>query len=197
MVLVDDYSRMMTVMFLKQKSDAFQMFKWYLARVEKEIGKILKCLRFDKGGEFISNKFEMFCNDRGVKIQTSAPRTPTQNGIVERMNKSIMDYARKLIMEKNDALRYQREVVSTIVYTLNHVQVKKGTHLTSFELWYGYSPNVKYFKAFGSKCNILKDFRNRKLDAKSEEAIFLGYSTRSKALSICILILKNLWKLQM
>ena len=57
MLLVDDYSRMMTVMFLKQKSDAFQMFKWYVARVEKEIGKSLKCLRSDRGGEFTSNEF--------------------------------------------------------------------------------------------------------------------------------------------
>ena len=50
MFLVDDYSRMMTVMFLKKKSDAFQMFKWYVARVEKEIGKSLKFLRSNRGG---------------------------------------------------------------------------------------------------------------------------------------------------
>ena len=75
MLLVDDYSRMVIVMFLKQKSDAFQIFKWYLARVEKEIGKILKCLRSNRGGEFTSNKFNIFCNDRGIKRQTSAPRT--------------------------------------------------------------------------------------------------------------------------
>ena len=56
-LLVDDYSRMMTVMFLKYKSDAFQMFKWYLERVWKEIGKSLKCLRSDNGGEFTSNEF--------------------------------------------------------------------------------------------------------------------------------------------
>ena len=68
-----------------------------------------------------------------------------------------------------------------VVYILNCVQVKKGTHLTPFKLWYGYSPNLKYFKVFGSKCYILKDVRNRKLDAKSEEGIFLGHSTRSKA----------------
>ena len=67
MLFVDAYSRMMTVMFLKQKSDAFQMFKWYLARVEKEIGKSLKCLRYDRVGEFTSNECEMFCNDRGSK----------------------------------------------------------------------------------------------------------------------------------
>ena len=47
MLFVDDYSRMMTIMFLKPKYDSFQMFKWYLARVEKETGKSLKCLRYD------------------------------------------------------------------------------------------------------------------------------------------------------
>ena len=76
MIFVDDYSRMMTVMFLKQKSDAFQMFKWYLARVEKEMGKILKCLRFDRGGELTSRESKEFYNDKGIKRQTSTPRTP-------------------------------------------------------------------------------------------------------------------------
>ena len=71
--------------------------------------------------------------------------------------------------------------MSTTIYTLNYVQVKKGTHSTPFELWYGYLPNVKHFKVFGSKCYILKDFKNGKLDDKSEEGIFLHYSTRSKA----------------
>ena len=85
------------------------------------------------------------------------------------------------MMEKNVSLKYQREAISTDVYTLNHVEVKKGTHSTPFELWYGHSPKVKYFKVFGSKCSILEDFKNGKLDAKSEEGIFLGYSTRSKA----------------
>ena len=57
MLFVDDYSRMMTIMFLKKKSNAFQMFKWYLARVKKETRKILKCLRSDRGGEFTSRDF--------------------------------------------------------------------------------------------------------------------------------------------
>ena len=61
MLLVDDYSRMMTIIFLKQKFYAFQMFKWYLVGVEKEIGKSMKCLRSNRGGEFTSNEFEIVC----------------------------------------------------------------------------------------------------------------------------------------
>ena len=50
-----------------------------------------------------------------------------------------------------------------------------------FELWYGHSLNVEHFKVFASKCYILRDTRNGKFDAKSDEGIFLGYSIRSKA----------------
>ena len=159
-------------MFLKRKSDAFQMFKWYLARVEKKMGKILKCLWYDKGGEFTLNEFEMLFNDRGIKRKTYAPRTPPQKEIVGRRNRYLMDYTRTLMMEKNVILKYWREFVSTIIYK-NYVQVKKCNYWTPFELWYGDSPNVKYFKVFGSKCYILKYVRKGKLDAKTEEGIFL------------------------
>ena len=71
-----------------------------------------------------------------------------------------MDYARILMMEKNVSQKYWREAISTIFYTLNKVQVKKGTNATPFELWYGYAPNVKYFKKIGRKCYIFRDNRN-------------------------------------
>ena len=106
MLFVDDFSRMMTIMFLKHKLDAFQMFKWYLARVEKETSKNLKCLKSNRGGEFTWIEFEEFCNDKGIKRQTLASRTPPPNGIVERRNRSVIDYARTLMMEKNVALNY-------------------------------------------------------------------------------------------
>ena len=95
------------------------MFKWYVARVEKEIGKSLKCLRSDRGGEFTSNEFEIFCNDKGIKRQTSAPRTPPQNGIAKRRNRFVIDCARTLMMENIVALKYWRETVSVVVHTLN------------------------------------------------------------------------------
>ena len=67
MLFVDDYSRMMIVMFLNLKFDAFQMFKWYLDKVQKETGKSLKCLRSNRGSEFTSRDFEVFCTDKRIK----------------------------------------------------------------------------------------------------------------------------------
>ena len=71
-LFIDDYSRMMTVMYLKEKSEAFQKFKWYLARVEKYTGKKLKCLRSKKCAKFISNAFYI---EKGIKRQVSTPGT--------------------------------------------------------------------------------------------------------------------------
>ena len=92
-----------------------------------------------------------------------------------------MECGRILMKEMNVSLKYQREAISTSIYTLNQVKIKKGTNATPFELWYGHSPNVNHFKVFGRKCYILKDTRNGKFEKKSYESIFLGYSTRIKA----------------
>ena len=66
-LFVDDYSRMMIVIFSREKYDAFQMFKWDLAKVEFFFCKSFKCLRSDRGEEFTSNEFNFFFNDRGIK----------------------------------------------------------------------------------------------------------------------------------
>ena len=99
------------MMYFKEKLEAFQKFKWYLPGVEKEIGMKLKCLRLDRGGEFISNEFNEFCNERGIKRKLSTSSTPQQNGIVERRNKSIMDCAITLMIEKNVSLKYRKEAI--------------------------------------------------------------------------------------
>lgn len=67
MLLIDDYSRMMWVTFLKEKSKALEMFKIFKARVETETGLKLKCLRSDKGGESIYGEFNYFCEEHGIR----------------------------------------------------------------------------------------------------------------------------------
>ena len=97
---------MMIEMYLKEKSEAFQKFKWYFERVEKENGKKLNFLRSHIGGEFISNEFNEFCIEKGIKRHGSAPSTPQKNGIIEKRNRSIMDCARNLMIEKSVAVDY-------------------------------------------------------------------------------------------
>ena len=106
-------------MYLREKTKTFEKFKWYLERAEKETGKRLKCLRSNRGGEFISNEFNKFCIERGIKRQVSAPGTPEKNGIAERRNKFIMDCARTLMIEKNISIKYWKEAINTVVHTLN------------------------------------------------------------------------------
>lgn len=174
---------MMWVTFLKEKSEASKKFKIFKALVEKKTDKNLKCLRSDPGGEFTSDEFTRYCEGYGIKRQMSAPRTPQQNGIAERRNKTIVEVARTMLIQGDVPKMFWRETVSTVVYTLNRVLVKKGNDKTPYEIWHGKTPNVIYFKVFGSRCFIKRDDFAGKFDAKSDEGIFLGYSTKSKAFS--------------
>lgn len=98
-LFIDDYSRMIWVTFLKEKSEAFDKFKIFRAMVETETGLKMKCLRLDRGGEFTSGEFNTYCEEDEIKRRMSAPRTPQQNWIVERRNKTILDSARTMMME--------------------------------------------------------------------------------------------------
>jgi len=85
------------------------------------------------------------------------------------------------MMEENVPQIYWREIVSTTIYTLNQVQIRSKTGKTPYELLFGITSTVKYFRVFGSKYYIKRDEDLGKFDARSDEGIFLGYSTQSKA----------------
>jgi transposase InsO family protein len=99
MLLVDDYTRMVAVFFLKNKSEAFENFKIYMEMVENEMDSRIKCLRSNNGGEFTSKEFMDYYNNHGIKRQFSIIETPQLNGVVERKNKTIQEMARTMIMD--------------------------------------------------------------------------------------------------
>ncbi|GAU42103.1 hypothetical protein TSUD_134870 [Trifolium subterraneum] len=104
----------------------------------------------------------------GIKHEFSSPITPQQNG--------VMLHAKKL------PYFFWAEAMNTACYIHNRVTLRTGTNTTLYELWKNKKPTVKYFHVFGSKCYILADRKQRrKLDPKSDEGIFLGYSTNSRA----------------
>ena len=118
----------------------------------------------------------------GISQEFSAPITPQQNGVVERKNRVIQEMARAMLHNKDVARNLWGEAVNTACYTANTMYFRLGTKKTPYELWKGRKPNVKYFRIFGSTYFILKDRENvGKFDSRSDEGIFLGYSSTSKA----------------
>jgi transposase InsO family protein len=93
MLLVDDYTRMIAICFLKNKLEAFENFKIYKEMVENEMDSRIKCLILDNGGEFTSKEFMDYCRNHGIKRQFFVARTPQQNGVVERKNRTVQEMA--------------------------------------------------------------------------------------------------------
>ena len=181
-VIVDDFSRFTWVIFLKFKDEALSIFENFCKRVQNEKGYTITSVRSDHGGEFDNDAFEIFCNNNGYDHNFSAPRTPQQNGVVERKNRTLQEMARTMLNENSLPKYFWAEAVNTACYIANRVFVAKKKCKTPYELWRGRVPNIGYFKVFGCKCFILntKD-KLGKFDAKADIGIFLGYSSSSKA----------------
>ena len=125
---------------------------------------------------------ESLCTRSSISQEFSAPITTQQNDIVERKNRVIQEMARAMLHNKDVARNLWGEVINIACHMVNRVYFRPGTKKTPYELWKGRTPNVKYFKIFGSTCFILKDGENvGKFDSRSDEGIFLGYSSTSKA----------------
>ncbi|XP_059635284.1 uncharacterized protein LOC132277441, partial [Cornus florida] len=184
-VIVDDFSRFTWVFFLTHKNEVHTIFTKFCKRVENEKECKIKSIRSDRGREFDNQDVERFCDENGYNHNLSAPRTPQQNGVVERKNRSLQEMARTMLNEHNSPRSLWAEAVSTSCYVINRVIIRKLLNKTPYDLWNKRKPNIGYFKVFGCKCFVLNDKDNLgKFEPKSDEGIFLGYSSRSKAFRV-------------
>ena len=107
---IDDYSRFVTVHTLKSKNEAYDRFvdfallaenkfglKMQNFQLEGELGLNIKQFRSDNGGEYVSRRFLEFCTSRGIENQLTVPYTPQQNGVAERMNRTLVEMARSML----------------------------------------------------------------------------------------------------
>ncbi|CAN1342175.1 Retrovirus-related Pol polyprotein from transposon TNT 1-94 [Linum perenne] len=181
-VLVDDFSRFTWVFFLAKKNESFQTFKSFVLKIESSFPFTVSSIRSDHGGEFTSETFSVFCQEKGINHTFSAPRTPQQNGVVERKNRALLDLARTMLLDHNTPKQFWAEAVATACYVLNRTLIRKILLKTPYELLKQRTPNLRYFHPFGCQCFLLntKDSLG-KFDSRSSEAIFLGYSDHSKA----------------
>ena len=175
-VLVDDYTRFTWVRFIREKSETAESFKILALQLINERGEIKK-IRSDHGGEFENGVMMEFCEQKGISHQFAAPRTPQQNGVVERKNMTLQEMACAMIHGNKIPQRFWADALSTACYIVNMVYVRKGTTKTPYEMWNGRTRNLGYFHVFGCRCYILndKDYLG-KFDLRSDERIFMGYS---------------------
>jgi transposase InsO family protein len=182
MLLNDNYTRMTRVCFLKKNSATFKCFRIFKEMVENKIDLKIKCLRSNNGGEFTSKEFRDFDEEHGIKRQFSTARTPQQNGVAERKNKTVQEMARTMLKDSKLGDIFWVQAVCTSVHILNRGMLRSNNDKTPYELWKGRPTNIKHFRVFGSKCYIKReDSKVGKFDSRVDEGILVGYSSKSKA----------------
>ncbi|MCQ7222063.1 DDE-type integrase/transposase/recombinase [Salmonella enterica] len=181
LVIVDDFSRYTWVYFMRHKDDTLEIIVGFSKRVENERNLKINRIRSDHGGEFENAQFTNFCLNNGYKHEFSCPRTPQQNGVVERKNRALQEAARTMLNAYSLPSYFWAEAINTACYIQNRVVIHRFLEKTSFELWNDTIPTIQYFKVFGCKVYILNTKDNLgKFESKSDEGIFLGYSSTSR-----------------
>ena len=178
---IDDKSRYTWTYPIKRKSEAFDKFLGWKAKAERSSERKLKTLRSDNGGEYMSNEFEQYLEEEGIHHQNTIPKTPQQNGVAERMNRTLEESVRSMLSESGLPKRFWAEALSTATYLRNLSPTKAVKGVTPFEAWNETKPNVQHLRVFGSICyaHIHKTER-KKLDPKSRKSILLGYAENIK-----------------
>jgi len=185
-VIVDDYSHFTWTLFLASKDETFGKFVAFIKKVEKRVRQSLVCLRSDHGTEFENSSFIDYCNEHGVEHNFSAPRTPRQNGVVERKSRTLEDMTRTMLIASGLARNFWAEALNTSCYIVNRCMIRPVLNKTPYELFKGRKPNIIHLRLFGCKCYVHNNGKDAlgKFDPRSDEAIFLGYSSHSKAYEV-------------
>ena len=151
LVIVDDYSKYTWVLFLHSKDETPQMVIDHMKLIELDSKAPVRAIRSDNGTEFKNQLLNDFCSDKGISRQYSSPRTPQQNGVVERKNRTLIEAARTMLSESRLLMYFWAEVVNTACYTQNRTLINKDLMKTPYEIMNNKKPTLKYFHVFGAK----------------------------------------------
>ena len=183
---VDDYSKWTVVYPMKSKSETFSYFKKFHIHAEKYTSKRIKTIRTDNGGEYISKQFKSYIEQHGIEHQLTVSYTPQQNGVSERMNRTLMDLVRSMLHSARLDKKFWAEALSTAAYIRNRVTSKSlPGGITPFHRWMERTPDLSHLRIFGSKCwYVLPKTHVRKLDPRARVGLMIGYSSQSKGYKI-------------
>ena len=181
-LFVDDYSRYVTVNFLKSKTQATQNVRDYLTHlIARDIAPL--AIRVDRGTEFVNEDLRTWCTQRGIDIQMTAPYSPSQNGVAERMNRTLVELARAMLTARQLPEFLWEPAVAHAAYLRNRSFSRAVPDATPYERRHGAKPDVSHFREFGSQVWILTEGPNvpRKMLPKSIERTFMGFDDGARA----------------
>ena len=146
----DDNTRLYGVATMKAKSMTFPEFKRFKAWAENRTHRRIGILRDDKGGEYMSNSMRDFCNAEGIERQHTMRNRPQQNGVGERVNRTLEEGITSMLHEAHLSMSFWAEVLHTLVYILNHTPRSANPGITPYEAFFDVKPDVSKLHTFGS-----------------------------------------------
>nr|GEZ60442.1 hypothetical protein [Tanacetum cinerariifolium] len=182
LVIIDDYSIYTWTHFLRSKDETPEVLINFLRLFQRELHAQVKTVRTDKGTEFLNKTLHAYFASEGVHHQTFVARTPEQNGVVERRNRTLVEACRTILSAAKVPLYFWAEAIATACFTQNRSLVIPRHEKTPYHIINDQKPSVKFFHIFCSICFIIRDGENLdKMKEKGDACIFVGYFTQSKA----------------
>ena len=188
LTFIDDFSRYGYLYLIKEKSNALDKFKVFKLEVEKQLGKVIKIVRSDRGGEYYGRHgdvgqhmgpFAKYLQNCGIIAQYTMLGSLEQNGVAERRNRTLKDMMS--MMSRSNLPEYLwGEGIKTANYILNRVP-SKSVPKTPFELWTSRKPSLNHFRVWRCPAEVrLYNPQVKKLDPRTIRCYFIGYPDHSK-----------------
>ncbi|GJR10651.1 retrovirus-related pol polyprotein from transposon TNT 1-94 [Tanacetum coccineum] len=181
LVIVDDYSRFTWVKFLRSKDETPAVVIKFLTQIQVGLKKTVRFIRTDNGTEFVNKTLYDHYENVGIFHQKTVPRTPQQNGVVERRNRTLVEAARTMLIFSKAPMFLWAEAVATACYTQNRSLIHTRHEKTPYELVHNKKPDLTFFRVFGALCYPTNDSENLgKLQPTADIGIFVGYAPNRK-----------------
>jgi hypothetical protein len=192
-VFIDDFSRKSWIFFMKTKGQVFSRFQEFKSLVQNQIGKKIKFLRLENGGEYTSKESMDFFAGDDIRRELTIPYNPQRNGVVERNNMAIVGAVRAMLHDQGLPLFLWVEACYTAVYLQNRSPHKAVRRMTHEEAFSEKKPEVGHLRIFGCITYSYVPFDKRtKLEPMEERGIFVGYSETSKDFCIYLPSLRKI-----
>ena len=183
LLMIDDAARYITIEFLKTKDQAAQRIMNYMTYL-KARGRVPCAIRADWGTEFVNEALKSWCHSQGIELQVTAPYSPSQNGVAERMNRTLVELARAMLAAALLPEFLWEPAVTHAAYLRNLSFTKPRAKATPYQIWHGKKPSVSHLREFGAPVWVLLQGQRIqwKMLPKSLRRAYVGFDEGSKSI---------------